>query len=333
MTFSMMKAKDLKADIDWTVSADEGRYAKIARYLSDAWVAEPKLDGVRSKIVIGSQASTVSTWRRDVTGNFPQFASVGIRELDGTVLDGEIIAATAQLQTSGTWTDSLLNASVALTNSSAVKAVAAQKAFGDAQFWAFDVLSVAGSDVTGWAMDKRRKALETVIAVVQDRHPGSGIQIVPQYSDPTPEIIEQFLASGFEGAMLKKRTATYHSGKRSDAWMKVKRYSTADGFIVGFKPGQNGRSGKVGSVEVAVMGTDGSPLPVASLGNLDVGLQEAMTALDGTLKDEWYGVCVEWMAQGLGKNGRARHPHLVRVRPDKRAQDCGIDQLGAFARV
>ena len=104
-------------------------------------------------------------------------------------------------------------------------------------------------------------------------------------------------------------------------------------FIVGYKPGANGRSGKVGSVEVAVTDEKGAPLAVASLGNLDEELQDAMSAEDGSLKQEWYGVCVEWLAQGLNKNGRARHAHLVRIRPDKTPQDCTKDQLSVFARV
>lgn len=68
---TMMKAKDLKADLDWTVSAEAGRYSRIAGFLTEAWLAEPKLDGVRSKVVLGGMGSQVTTWRRDVSGNFP----------------------------------------------------------------------------------------------------------------------------------------------------------------------------------------------------------------------------------------------------------------------
>lgn len=330
---TMMKAKDLKADLDWTVSAEAGRYSRIAGFLTEAWLAEPKLDGVRSKVVLGGMGSQVTTWRRDVSGNFPHMAGVAIPDLDGTVLDGEIIAPVSKLQTpNGAWTDSLLNASVALTNSGADKAVAAQQGFGNAQFWAFDVLAVAGKDVTAWSFEKRRAALETVVKVAQAMFPDCEIHLVPQF-EASVDVIEESIANGFEGVMLKKKTAPYSYGKRSDAWLKVKRYSTADGFIVGYKPGANGRSGKVGSVEVAVTGDSGEVIAVASLGNLDAGLQDAMSAADGSLKDEWYGVCVEWMAQGIGKNGRARHPHLVRIRPDKSPEECTKEQLSGFARV
>lgn len=322
---TMMKAKDLKADIDWTVPADQGRYDGISQFLSEAWVAEPKLDGVRSKIVVGAEDTQVSTWRRDVSGNFPHMAAVAMADLAGTVLDGEIIAPVTKTQ-------SLLNASVALTNSKPDKAVATQKVIGPAQFWAFDVLQVAGRDITGWSLEQRRAALETVVKVLSLTFPDCEIHLVPQY-EPSVEVIEASIDSGFEGVMLKKKTAGYQYGKRSDGWLKVKRYSTADGFIVGYKPGANGRSGKVGSVEVAVTDEKGAPLAVASLGNLDEELQDAMSAEDGSLKQEWYGVCVEWLAQGLNKNGRARHAHLVRIRPDKTPQDCTKDQLSVFARV
>lgn len=326
----MMKAKDLKADIDWTVEADQGRYSKIASYLTEKWVAEPKLDGVRSKIVIGGASSAVSTWRRDVSGNFPQFAQIGIEDLDATVLDGEIIAPTGQLTThTGTTTNSLLNASVALTNSQAAGAVATQQKFGKAQFWAFDVLSVAGTDITGWAYEVRRKALETIVKVIQAASPGCEVHVVPQLP-ATVDSIEASIEAGFEGVMLKALSGTYKAGKRSAYWQKVKRYSTADGFIIGYEPGQNGRSGKVGSLSVAVLGDDG-PVPVASLGNLSAEFQAEITASDGSLKADWYGVCVEWLAQGLNAHGRARHAHLVRVRLDKTPQDCTEDQLKVFA--
>jgi len=358
-----MKAKDLKHEIDWTRSPLDGRYDGIKKYLSDKWVAEPKLDGCRLRMVMGLNANSIVTGRRSVrtyaytqrTDNFPHLRDSVVPELAGVILDGEIIAPSPKIQShTGVWTNSLLNASVALCNANPAGSVATQRRFGRAQFWVFDVLTSNVDGEVGDLADKpywyRRMYLEQVVELLRQRFPECEVRLVPSLP-ATVATIEACLEKGFEGAMLKSVDGPYQPGKRSAHWLKVKAFSTADAFVCGFAPGENANSGKVGSLDLAVLeelpagefpdvdsdfergGKWFRARPVAQVGNLTADLRDSMTAEDGSLRKEWYGRVVEFMAQGIGKNGRARHAHLVRLRPDKDEFGCTADQLDVFPAV
>ena len=357
MEIDPMKAKDLKSLIAWG-SADP--FKGIEAYLTDAYVAEPKLDGARLRMFLGLTGNTLNTGRRSVrtfayidrTANFPHLAQAVLKEWAGVVLDGELMAPTGRIQThTGLWTNSMLNASVALVNAKPAGSVATQKRFGTAKFFVFDILFTAGGEsVQHLPYAQRRVLLETVVADIQAAHPDCGIHLVPSLP-ATVDTIKSSLDLGFEGVVIKSKAGTYKPGKRGPEWLKVKVMSTADAFVVGYAPGENGNDGFVGSLEVAVLTheagnpehvkpftTDGDgrqvyTRAVGQVGNLTDEYRKAITASDGSLKQEVYGTVVEVMAQGLGKNGRMRHAHLVRLRPDKAAFDCWDDQLEVFVSV
>lgn len=355
-----MKAKDLKDKLAWGTA---NPYEGIKDYLTDAYIAEPKLDGARMLMFLGANGNTMNTGRRSVksfgyitrTDNFPHLRDAVIPEFAGTIIDGEIISPTKRLPTEkkGEWTNSLLNASVKLVNSSPEKSVRTQQQYGKAQLWVFDVLALNGNDVAHHSYDTRRAYLETIVATLQELHPECEVRIVPQY-EATADVCAKAVAEGFEGVMLKRRTGVYQPGKRSLHWLKVKAYSTADAFVCGYAPGENSNAGKVGSLELAVYepvadedlvkdgiaqgytligGVKHVKCAVAQVGNLTDAMRDAITASDGSLKQEYYGIVIEFMAQGLAKNGRARHAHMVRLRPDKGPDGCMADQLDVFSRV
>lgn len=324
-----MKGRDLKPYLAW---GTDSPYDGIKSWLTQDYVAEPKLDGVRVLMAFGSDFNTVST-SRDRTANFPHLRDAVVPEMVGVVLDGELVAATPRLRTaSGSQTDSLLNASVTLTNSNPATAVGIQREFGSARLYVFDVLrTVFGHSVMDQPYEARRALLEALVARVKVTYPTVGIDLVATLP-ATVESITAALDAGFEGVMLKKRSGLYYPARRGWEWLKVKRYSTADAFVVGFTDGEGSNTGLIGSLELAVTTQDG-PRVVARVGNLTTEARRMLTDPQGGLVEDAYGIVVEFMAQGLGRNGLARHPHLVRFRPDKEPQDCGEDQLAVFAKV
>lgn len=324
-----MKCKDLKPLLAW---GTDSPYDGIAQYLTEAYVAEPKLDGVRVTLNLGTESNVLWT-SQDRSANFPHLAQAVVPDIAGVVLDGELMAPSGKICThTGTWTDSMLNASVALVNSNPAGSVATQKAFGNATLFVFDVLAAPGGDsLMDTPYEERRALLEAVVAVLTSHYPTVAIQAVPVL----PATVDSIVASidaGFEGVVLKRKTSVYRPGKRGGEWLKVKRFSTADAFVVGSHPGEGSNTGLVGSLELALM-TETGPMPIASVGNLTQETRQALTDPQGNLVASAFGVVCEFAGQGVTKDGRIRHPHLIRFRPDKAAADCDLSQLDTFSKV
>jgi ATP-dependent DNA ligase len=335
-----MKAKDLRGEIEWNL-AGAARFSRITRFFNDKWIMEPKLDGARLLLHIGTRTNVLKMGHRSVrtfahtdrSDQFPHLRDASMPEFGGTVLDGELIAATARIRTQrGTWTASLLNASVALCNSNPADAVQTQQQFGFAQMHTFDVLSFRGVSVQALPLSSRRDLLRFIVTEVQSRHPLSALHLMSQHPS-SAHSIDECLQRGFEGVVVKDLASSYEVGKRSRHWLKIKQFSSADAFVVGYSPGRNGNAGLVGSLELAVLRSDGSIRPVARVANLRRDLRIAISTESGELRTNFMGTVMEFSTQGIGKNGRARSASLIRIRSDKSPLDCDEAQLENMPRV
>lgn len=332
------KAQDLKNKIDWAADG-EARFEPIKSFLTPEWVLEPKLDGARMRVFLGSSANTMNTGRRsDVTfayteraENFPHLRDAVVPALTGTILDGELMPPKDSITTqSGVVTKGTLNSAMALVNVSPEKSVATQAREGKAIFVAFDILAVQGDSTLHLPWEERRALLETVIRELRERE--ECFQITTTMP-ATAGHVQACLDNGFEGGMLKKRSAPYRPGKRMKEWQKVKKMSTGDFFIIGSVDGKGRNEGKVGSLMVAYSGEDGEPRYCADVAGITDAFRDELTGPDGKVDPRWLGKVIEIMGQGRTKNERIRHPHFVRLRPDKTPEDCTRDQLELFEEV
>jgi ATP-dependent DNA ligase len=346
-----MKAKDLKNDIAW---GTEDPFAGISKYLTSAYVVEPKLDGARVRLFLGETQNSLNTGRRsDLTyayieraDNFPHLRDAVVSELNGTIIDAELMMppGTSIETKPGDFTKGPLNTIMAVLNINADAAVARQAKYGNATMWAFDVLAVKGESVMHKPLAERRKMLELVVERLQLLTPN--VVAIPQF-EATATNIQAFLDAGYEGGMIKRTAATYQPNKRSADWLKVKRMSTGDFFIIGSTPGKGKNEGKVGSLKLAYYdeskldkslpvkeGFEAAVVYCADMRGFDDATMDMLTDPEtGDVKDEFIGRVVEVMAQGRTKNERLRHPHFVRWREDKRYFDCDRTQLELFTEV
>jgi bifunctional non-homologous end joining protein LigD len=324
-----MKAKDSKQDVEKL-----GLTAALAKIMAGGeWVMEPKLDGARARMFLGADGNKIVTGRRSVKtfayiqreDNFPHLRDAVVPALAGTVLDGELLAVNPH---SG---EHLLNDTVALTNSRPEVAVKAQQERGiSVNFHAFDVLSLHGEDVTASPLDTRRSHLCEMVERFGFSWLGEFVNAVPQ-APAEESYIAECLADGYEGVMVKRLDSIYRPGKRSADWIKVKPFSTFDAFVTGYVPGTGRNTGLVGALKMSVLGEDG-PIEVCQHGAFTDDMRRDLTAPDGSLKAEWHGYVMELQGQGVTKGNRVRHPHLVRLRPDKDAVDCDMAQLDALPK-
>lgn len=342
-----MKAKDLKNHISW---GTENPFTGIASYLNDKYVVEPKLDGARIRMFLGTSANTLNTGRRsDVTfayieraDNFPHLRDLVVPELAGTILDGEVMMpeGTRIEIKPGDFTKGPLNTIMSVLNTNPDLAVARQQQYGPATMHVFDVLAVKGEPVMHLPYTERRELLVSILerldqAARENGQAFTNISLVPQY-EASAAILKGLLDAGLEGGMIKLKTSQYvaNPNVRSGGWFKVKRMSTGDFYIIGSNPGKGRNEGKVGSLKLAYRGYAGEDVYCADMRGFDDATMEMLTNPDtGEVKDEYLGRVVELMAQGRTKNERLRHPHFIRWRDDKKPEDCTREQLELFIEV
>lgn len=276
------------------------------------WAFEGKWDGYR--MLIDADHGDVrlrSRSGRDVTGEYPQLCSIAAGIADHhVVLDGEVVALDAAGAPSFT----------GLQNRSAATGI---------EFWAFDLLYLDGRPLLRTRYRDRRQLLE----ILAD---GTGLVVPDLLSGSGAEVLEQSRQRGWEGVVAKKWDSTYQPGRRSPAWIKQKHWKTQEVVIGGWRAGQGGRAGGIGSLLMGVpaggallfagrVGTGFTDRELAHLKNALAGLGAGESPFDMALSGaDAAGVTFvrpelvgevrysEWTT-----DGRLRQPSWRGLRPDK----------------
>ena len=290
------------------------------------WEYQLKLDGYRAiAFKSGNRVHLRSRNDNDFSARYPAVMR-GLAKLpDETVIDGEVVALDAEGRPSF---NALQN-----FNGSQTPVV----------YYVFDVMVLAGRDVSTETLTARRDLLEQ--------------KVLPTLAEPVRyagvleaslrDVIDAVKTQGFEGLVAKRRNSRYEPGARSGAWMKMRinrgqefvigGYTigtrTFDALIIGYY--ENGRlmyasrtrNGftpalrqqlfkKFRSVEIA--DCPFVNLPEARSGRWGVGLTKEKMADCRWLKPVLVGQFefVEWTA-----DNHLRHTKFVALRDDKVATD------------
>jgi len=171
-------------------------------------------------------------------------------------------------------------------------------------YWVFDILVAAGTDVRDLPLATRRSMLETVAPAF-----AGPVALVPQARTMAAkaELWERIVAAGAEGAVAKRTTAGYATGKtRTRDILKLKQTRTLDCVVV----------------EVGRKGHESARLGLYRDGEL---VEIGACSLIGKPKVQ-AGDVIEVTALGFSVNALVQ-ARLMRTRPDKTAAECGWDQL------
>ena len=122
-------------------------------------------------------------------------------------------------------------------------------------------------------------------------------------------LLEQVKADGGEGIMLKSLDAPYVSGRSDRGGVKVKLTRDVDLIVTAV-----GEDGKSNATLAAVR--DGKLVEVGRCSTIGKGKVQV-------------GDVVEVRFLYVGANGRLVQPRMMRVRTDKVAAECGINQIAA----
>lgn len=283
------------------------------RLLDDeAYLFEPKLDGIRAIARFDGILTLFSRNGRDITASYPEITF----EVDVPfVIDGEIVlyddAGNPDFA-------SLLGRHHRKTTSRAARPVT---------FAAFDILSVGGKPLIDEPLEHRREILEHVMA---DAGPRVELTLA---TGQGRRLFDLMKTRGLEGVIAKRKGSRYFPGVRSDVWQKIKVFHTADVLITGFKSDKRA----VSSLEIgAFEGTEVKPMGRIGAGLSDqmgVILREALDSIRVGQEGDVIRVEPKLVAEvrflQKTRDGSLRHASLVRIRTDKRPEDVRFDEIAS----
>jgi hypothetical protein len=187
--------------------------------------------------------------------------------------------------------------------------------------------------VFGHSLSPQNASLEYLDRVVHDRKCDLDTPPWEKLGDPVGTLLNltqqeasvdnllagvKALGPHYDGVVLK-------NGMYSE-WLKFKHTLTIDLVVIGIKPGKEGKYlGQCGSLLCGVYDAD-VVYEVACVSGMDDAIRASITESD-------IGRVIECSYERVGTRGRLQHPRFISYRPDKKPEDCKLDQdpnLAAF---
>ena len=245
---------------------------------------EWKLDGARIQAHrVGDDVAIFTRNLAEITDRVPEIVSA-VRELDvsAIVLDGEVIALRA---------DGRPHPFQVTMSRFGTKAVEADSRPLTPFF--FDCLHADGEDLIDLPARERLAALDARLPTVH---------IVPRLETSdvadAQAFLDDALARGHEGVMVKSLDGLYEAGRRGAGWLKVKPSQTLDLVVLAAEWGHGRRTGRLSNLHLGARDTAGG---YVMLGKTFKGMTDAM---------------LTWQTEHLLGLEVRRDGHVVHVRPE-----------------
>jgi DNA ligase-1 len=283
--------------------------AQTAEGLEDAFgritpaAVEWKLDGAR--IQVHRRGRDVRIYTRnlaDVTERSPELVDLvlGLRA-DTLVLDGEAIA----LRDGGR----PFPFQVTMSRFGTRLQLSAQKIRAALSPFFFDCLHVDGEDLIDRPGRDRFAALADHVPETM-RTPR---QVVDSAAQAEP-ILEEALARGHEGVMVKSIEAPYEAGRRGAGWLKVKKAHTLDLVVLAAEWGHGRRRGWLSNLHLGARDPENGGFVM--LGKTFKGMTDQM---------------LDWQTKRFLELETSRDPYTVYLRPEV-VVDVAIDGVQSSPR-
>jgi bifunctional non-homologous end joining protein LigD len=280
---------------------------------SDAdWIYERKLDGIRG-VAIKADTRVRLLSRNDLSlnGRFPEVVdALETDEAADFVVDGEVVAF-AGAQTSF--------------------ARLQQRGERPVQvfFYVFDLLYLAGHDVTALPLRARKSLLRDALAF------HGPVRLTPHRNRDGEALFREACRKGWEGLIAKRAESPYVHGRSRD-WLKFK-CSAEQELVIGAFTAPRGSRTDLGALllgyyergRLRYAGKVGTGFNRAELARL-AGLLEPLRRDDSPFADEVRERHVTWVEPKLvaevgfsewTRDGRLRHPRYLGLREDKAASE------------
>ena len=242
---------------------------------------EWKLDGARIQVHrAGDDVRVFTRNLNDITTRLPEVVElVRAMPVDDIVLDGEAIGV-AEDARPHRFQDTMRRFSA-----DTVPATSSLRA------WFFDVLRVDGTDLLETPLHDRLD----VLARVAERH-----RIPATVTDDAAVaagVLDEALAAGHEGVVVKSLDSAYDAGRRGGAWRKVKPVRTLELVVLAVEWGHGRRRGWLSNLHLGARDPEGGFVMV---GKTFKGLTDEL---------------LTWQTARFQELALAREGHVVHVRP------------------
>lgn len=278
------------------------------------WTFEFKYDGVRALVILdGGTVRIINRNGRDITHRYPDVVEhlQAVPDLRG-VFDGEIVC----LDENGRPDFSRIHRRDAQESPKAVAVLA--KAM-PARLVAFDILEYEGADLRLRRYVDRRKYLEDLAAVL-----AGGSVVVPPVSADGETMWKVVADMGLEGLVAKRDDSRYQ-GRRSGAWVKIKRVHRLSALVSGYDPGEGHRAATFGCLHLSLVDEEMRLVPIGSVGT---GFTDADCSLIADrLQGNDHPIIVDVDYLEFSPGGQLRQPSFKGVRNDLLPQDCSVRQV------
>lgn len=290
-------------------------------FSSPDWIFEPKLDGERCLMFReGEQVSILSRNRKRLDDTYPEIAHAVAQQSEvDFIVDGEIVAFARNISSFSTLQQRMqLNAA----EHHDVQQV-------PVYCYIFDIMHVAGWDVTALPLRDRKKVLTAAISFADP------LRWTPYENADGQDYYARACRAGWEGAIAKAANNPYEHG-RSRSWLKFKCVSSQELVIGGFTEPGGSRTG-LGALLVGYYEDDRFVYAgKVGTGFTDAELRELRSRLDelerrgSPFAESVRERGAHWVAPQLVANfsftewteeGKLRHPSYLGLREDKDPAD------------
>ncbi len=253
----------------------------------DAVSIEAKLDGARIQAHLSNGDVRIFTRNlKDVTDRLPDIVEiVAALPFSSLVLDGEVVA----LRPDGR--PHPFQVTMARFGSQ-LDVAESRRTLPLTPFF-FDVLAADGRDLLDLPLRERQGIL--------DRLPSELLvaRVVSNGPDQAQQFLDEVLAAGHEGVMIKSLDAPYAAGRRGAAWLKVKPAHTLDLVVLAVEWGSGRRRGWLSNLHLGARAGDGG---FVMLGKTFKGLTDEV---------------LQWQTKRFLELETHREGHVVHVRPEQ----------------
>jgi bifunctional non-homologous end joining protein LigD len=293
----------------------------------EGWLFEIKFDGIR--VLAARRGAGIELYGRSgqlITGRYPDLVRALLAlPVEQFLIDGEIVA----LDESGRPSFQRLQPRMALTNPREIEGAAARIPV-EGVF--FDCLALGGHDLRRLPLTQRKECLRLLVP------PLGPVHYVDHVEGDGQAFLEAASEQRLEGIVAKRAGRAYDGGRSRD-WIKIKSQRGQE-FVIGGYTDPQGSRGHFGALHLGLY-DDGRLTYVSKVGTGfdEAGLKSLWEKLQPLARatppfdtgEIPKGRSHHWVEPKLvcdvrfsdwTEDGGIRHPIFMRLRSDKRPEDC-----------